>query len=144
MPPIRRSSTLQPVSSQPSPTAASTPVLSLPQRSHKKKSRPTPTNKANTKLIKCVGCKISAPDSLFVAFYPKSAQDLKEQCFKCRRLNAVADFIKTHANKAGLLTLEAQLEHIRGQREAMLKWQTVLQGLGIGIPEAYLVEGMFA
>ena len=91
----------------------------------------------------CTGCKAFLQYNLFLAIRPKHAQDLTEKCFKCRRLDAIADFLKSNARgKDRRLSIEQQADHIRVQRQQMQSWRATMKYRGTIITKEYEEEGM--
>ncbi|KAB8754753.1 hypothetical protein FH972_026544 [Carpinus fangiana] len=89
----------------------------------------------------CMGCHNKLPSHLFLAVNLISDSDYKEKCFRCRRVDAVQDCIKTYGEPpSGALPLAAQLDHLESQRDNGRKWQRKLDHRGFQVSDAYLDE----
>jgi len=124
-----------------------TPPTSTPSTQTSTPTKASPNTPYSHHLRKCLGCKDFCkdflPSYLLIALFPKSLHDYKEKCIKCRRsIDAVGDYVKTHGDANGDLTLEKQLNHLQTQREVLERWKATLARMGVVIEDELIVDGM--
>jgi len=57
-------------------------------------------------------------------------------------MDAVGDYVKTHGDQNGDLTLKKQLEHLKAQREVMDRWTSSLAKMGVVVEDEWIDEGI--
>lgn len=57
-------------------------------------------------------------------------------------MDAVGDYVKTHGDVNGGLTLEKQLNHLQTQKEVLERWKATLAKMGVVVEDEWIDDGM--
>ena len=57
-------------------------------------------------------------------------------------MDAVGDYIKTHGDENGDLTLKEQLQHLKVQKESLKRWKSTLAKMGVMLEDEWIDESM--